>query len=230
MVAAALAAPSRWPATRQGGFTYIFLLFLVALSGILLAAAGQTWWMESKREKELDLLFAGSEMRRAIESYYRASPSPQHAGDAPGTPVAAGQYPHRLDELLEDHRQTPPLRHLRRIYVDPMTAETGWGLVRRGEEILGVHSLSLAKPLRTSGFAAGDEGFRDAQTYEDWKFIADPDRKSSSPSAPASPNPAAAEGDGAAAAPPGSVLRPGANSPLTPMERSVLPRTLRNSP
>ncbi|RTL51413.1 MAG: type II secretion system protein, partial [Rhodocyclaceae bacterium] len=56
---------------RNRGFTYVMLLFAVALSGVLLAAAGQLWHTNVQREKEADLLFAGRQIRQAIESYYQ---------------------------------------------------------------------------------------------------------------------------------------------------------------
>jgi hypothetical protein len=40
-------------------------------------------------------------------------------------------------------------RYLRRIYRDPMTSKTEWGLVQSVDgRIMGVHSLSKDKPLK----------------------------------------------------------------------------------
>lgn len=36
----------------ERGFTYIWILFAVALAGIVLAAAGQLWQTEARRDKE----------------------------------------------------------------------------------------------------------------------------------------------------------------------------------
>lgn len=40
------------PRRRQGGVSYLGLLFAVALAGIGLAGTGALWSLESRREKE----------------------------------------------------------------------------------------------------------------------------------------------------------------------------------
>lgn len=138
-----------------GGYTYLLLLFAVAVSGILLAVTGQFWHTNLQREKEADLLFAGRQIRAAIESYYRG---PSQEGASP-----IHEYPRQLEQLLEDRRTAlglaPAMRHLRRLYVEPFTASQKWGLIRQGEGIVGVYSLSEEKPLKTNGFVSGEEDF-----------------------------------------------------------------------
>ncbi|AXS80138.1 type II secretion system protein [Dechloromonas sp. HYN0024] len=155
---------------RQGGFSYLFTLFMVALGGIMLVASTQTAWMESKRDKEAELLFAGNEIRNAIEAYAKATPPLQANPGATGTVGGGGQYPIQLEDLLADHRHTPPLRHLRRIYIDPMTGSKEWELIQEGGRIIGVYSRSLEKPLKTAKFGKGYESFAKANSYADWKF------------------------------------------------------------
>ncbi len=144
---------------REGGFTYIGLLIILAIMGIGLAATGSLWSTAAQRDREAELLFIGDEFRRAITSYYEGSP---------GSP----RYPVKLEDLIEDNRFPTPRRHLRRIYIDPMTGKADWGLVRGpGEVVLGVHSRSTASPFKQANFPQRYENFSGAQSYVDWKFI-----------------------------------------------------------
>ncbi len=95
---------------HQRGFTYLVLLFMVAIMGAVLAATAMVWHTLAQRDKEQELLYAGDAFRRAIGLYYER------------TPGAAKQYPKKLDDLLEDKRQVSLARYLRKIYVDPLTA------------------------------------------------------------------------------------------------------------
>ena len=70
------------------------------------------------------------------------------------SPVSGLQrYPATLEDLLRDGRVPGIKRHLRKIFVDPMTGKTEWGLIKEGGRIIGVHSLSANKPLKQGGFA-----------------------------------------------------------------------------
>jgi type II secretory pathway pseudopilin PulG len=144
---------------RQRGFTYIALLLIVAVSGALLAAAGGFASHERQREKETDLIFAGDQYRDAIRSYYERSPG------------GAKTYPQKLEDLLQDARVPATLRHLRRLYLDPVTGSPGWGLVEAPQGgIMGVYSLSEDAPVKTGGFSKADETFADSPKYSGWKF------------------------------------------------------------
>jgi type II secretory pathway pseudopilin PulG len=145
---------------RAAGFTYIAVLALVAVLGVTLAAAGQAWHTVQQREKERELLFIGQEFRMALDRYARQ------------TPRNGGRAPLRLEDLLQDPRAPGVKRYLRRIYVDPMTGSTDWGLVRGADgAIYGVHSLSSQQPLKTAGFAPVDRRFEGAARYSDWIFM-----------------------------------------------------------
>jgi type II secretory pathway pseudopilin PulG len=145
------------------GFTYIGLLILVALMGIVLAATGLVWHTEMLREKERELLFAGEQFRRAIEAYYDRSPGGK-------------KWPHSLEDLLQDRRFPTTQRYLRRLYVDPMTGGADWGLMKGPEgEIVGVYSRSDETPVRQANFGPRYENFSGAQHYSDWKFLFVPD-------------------------------------------------------
>lgn len=143
----------------QRGFTYLGLLFAIAFIGLLTATAGQVWISAAQSEREEDLLFVGREFARAIAAYHAATP-----GDAK-------HYPLQLEDLLEDRRGPVMLRHLRKIYVDPMTGRADWGLIKGGAAIVGVHSLSDGKPRRRANFGEGENGFAGAATYRDWRFV-----------------------------------------------------------
>lgn len=145
---------------RESGFTYIGLLVLVGIMGMVLAAAGEIWHTAQKREKERELLFVGNQFRVALNQFYRH------------TPGQARRYPLRLEELLEDPRYPGMHRYLRKIYLDPMTRSTEWGLIRGPNgEIYGVHSLSEDAPLKKGNFRLVDKNFEGKTKYSEWVFI-----------------------------------------------------------
>jgi type II secretory pathway pseudopilin PulG len=145
-------------AGRHRGFTYLGLLLAVALMAAGLAAIGEVASTAAKREKEAELLFAGDQIANAIAQYAAISPGAQ-------------QYPPSLEDLLADKRYPNVRRHLRRVYPDPMTGRADWGLVRgTGGGIVGIHSQSMARPLKTANFPKGYESFVGATTYAAWRF------------------------------------------------------------
>jgi type II secretory pathway pseudopilin PulG len=149
---------------RQSGFTYMALLFFVATMGVLLAMVGATWSTAQQRLKERELLFVGHQFRTAITSFYEK------------TPGAIKRYPPTLEAMLRDDRQAATVRHLRRVYLDPMTLQADWGLVRAPDGgIKGVYSKSQEAPIKTKGFSFQDLGFEAAKTYADWRFQYDPE-------------------------------------------------------
>ncbi len=102
----------------------------------------------------------GGQFRKAIARYYEDTPGP------------VKRYPQSLDELLLDHRFEPAKRHLRRIYADPITNSGRWGAVVAPEGgVMGVHSLSTARPMRQSGFAQAEIGFTGKTQYSEWVFL-----------------------------------------------------------
>jgi type II secretory pathway pseudopilin PulG len=142
----------------EGGFTFLGLLFAVAIASLALAGTGLLWHFEARREKEKELLFIGESYRRAITSYYNASPGSNK------------EYPKRLEDLLLDTRFPMPVRHLRRLYRDPMTGENDWKLILVQERITGVASRSGGQPIKVAGFASEQAGFEQARSYGDWRF------------------------------------------------------------
>lgn len=143
---------------RQRGFTYLGLLFAIAFIGLLLATVGESWRTSLQREREAELLFAGRQIANAIAAYHAATPGDQK------------QWPKRLADLLEDRRGPILHRHLRRVYPDPFTGTSEWGLIKSGEFIVGVHSLGTGRPFKQAGFPPGEESFAGAASYLDWQF------------------------------------------------------------
>jgi type II secretory pathway pseudopilin PulG len=142
---------------KARGFTYLTVLFIVAILTTGLALVGEVWHTSATREKEADLLFAGNQYRKAIARYYLSGPQ--------------RQYPRSLDDLLKDPRRPGAERYLRKLYPDPVTGKE-WILVKAPDGgILGVHSVSDQKPFKEARFKARDAAFQGAQKYSDWKFV-----------------------------------------------------------
>lgn len=135
------------------------LLIGLVLSGIALMGAVDVWTLQRQREREQQLLYAGDQYRQAIRRYYYAAPV--------GTPRT---LPVSLELLLEDDRYPIPVRHLRRLYPDPITGQEEWGLLRAGDRIAGVYSLSEAMPVKQAGFSIADESFTGRSRYKEWVF------------------------------------------------------------
>ena len=155
---------------RQSGFTYLAVLFLVAILGAVLAATATVWHTLAQRDKEQELLYVGHEFRLAIGLYYER------------TPGVAKLFPKKLEDLLEDKRQTGLARYLRKRYIDPMTATKNWGLVLGTDgSVMGVYSLSDAMPIKTGNFDLADKDFEGKSSYQDWKFIYAPQASKAAP-------------------------------------------------
>ena len=139
--------------------TFLALLFAIAIGGIALSGAAVVWQMEVRREKEKELLFVGEEYRQAIARYTRASPGGRQ------------DYPEKLEDLLLDKRFPMPVRHLRRIYRDPLGPDGEWTLIRQQGRIIGVASKSQEKPIKIAGFGATQSDFEGAKSYAEWRFV-----------------------------------------------------------
>lgn len=145
---------------RTKGFTYLGVLFLISLLAMTAAAAGAVWSVAKQRDDERELVFIGRQFQAAIEHYRAASTDP------------AQPYPRQLEELLRDDRRLAPVHHLRRLYVDPMTGQANWGLIRLPDGgIVGVHSLSDRRPYPRERVVAGFSP-PPSQSYRDWAFVA----------------------------------------------------------
>jgi len=165
---------------RERGVVLLALLVALTLLGIGLMNVVDVWTLSRQREREQELLFVGDQYRQAIRRYYSAAPGGGQRG-----------YPTSLEVLLEDDRFPIPVRHLRRAYPDPITGKADWGLLKVGDRILGVYSLSEAAPLKQAGFKPVYEAFKDATSYKDWVFAYVPRRGVAVPATPASGAPPA---------------------------------------
>ncbi|CDG81981.1 type II secretion system protein [Janthinobacterium agaricidamnosum] len=147
-------------AGAQAGFTYVAMLFALAIFGVLLAALGESWSAVSQREKEEELIQVGSAYARAIGSYYARSPG------------AVKHYPAKLEELIEDRRFVGVERHLRSLYADPLNQAQPWGLVPAQDGgIAGVYSLSDKEPLRKQPLLLPGMAVLAGARYSEWKFV-----------------------------------------------------------
>lgn len=156
---------------HQEGFSYIGLLIMIMIFGAISAAALSAGSVMQRRAAEEELLFIGEQFQSAFKTYYDASPN----GIRP--------YPTQLSDLLLDPRFPVTRRHLRKIYADPLTGTTDWGIVDApGGGILGVYSRSAEKPIHISGFSDNFARFEGATKYSEWVFLAD------QPQAPISTN------------------------------------------
>lgn len=152
-----LCSPLR--ACRQRGFSYLWVLFLVAFLGVGLTVAVEIEATATQRDKEKELIAIGRQFRTAIGRYWEIQlPDNRH------------EYPATLGDLLEDKRLPGVKRHLRKLFVDPMTGQAEWGIVRVGGRIVAVHSLSEKAPIKQDGFEAEDMDLRGKQKYSEWVF------------------------------------------------------------
>ena len=180
--------------SREGGFSLLGLLFVVAGLGVGMAALGTLWHTAAQREKERELLFVGDQYARAIESFW-TMPLPV------GTPR---RLPKNIAELLTDPRFPNTVRHLRRAWPDPMTGGE-WVLLRGGDGgITGVASASEDTPFKQANFPLRYAGFEFAQHYRGWEFSFDAEKAAA----------AAATAAAAAQPAPGAIVsQPGAAAP-----------------
>ena len=157
---------------HQAGFTYVGLLIAVVFVGLGAVGWARLLASADRADREAELLFVGRQFRQAIQSYVKAGP---------------GQYPSTLEDLVRDPRTPAIRRHLRRVFVDPITNKAEWGLVAAPEGgIMGVYSLSPRTPMKRANVdpdvtlpaaiqgASSPEAVTQPATeysYQDWKFI-----------------------------------------------------------
>lgn len=115
------------------GFTYLWLLLVVALSAVSLVAWGQWWYSTGQRERERELIFRGEQIAQALASYRSARG------------VGPPRWPRTLDELVQDKRGSVDRHHLRQPYADPLATDGQWSLITDEQGgIVGVRSTSRA--------------------------------------------------------------------------------------
>lgn len=160
----AVAIKNLWPVKHEGGFTYITLVFAIIVIGLALGSTGKLWSTVMERDKEEELIFRASQIRTAIERYYKM-------------PGIKG-YPQTLNDLLKDTRQPVLTRHLRRVYEDPMTGKADWALIKvHGGGIIGIKSRSGAEPYKKQNFPVELKNLEGKTKYSEWEFVYNPAKK-----------------------------------------------------
>ncbi len=154
--------PAARPAARAPrGFTYLALLFGLAIGGAALAGLGTQWQQAAQREREAELLFRGLQLRDALQRFHDQTPDGQLA------------LPQTLEQLLTDTRRTAPRHHLRQLYADPFTGQADWVLLRAPDgAIVGLRSQSTrALLMQTLPPGVRPEPGRSAPwRASDWRF------------------------------------------------------------
>lgn len=145
--------------SQSCGFILIGLLLLIMLSGIALAQAGVKWRDAQQRELEQELIRVGEAYRLAIGRYYNETPS------------LVKEYPPNLYVLLSDNRFPIPRKHIRRLYIDPVTQREGWGIIEAPSGgVMGIYSLSDKPPFKTAGFRQHLRHLNNKKYYGEWYF------------------------------------------------------------
>ncbi len=149
------------PVGSNRGFTYVVVLMMVLIIGIMLGAAGQVWTTVMKRDREAELLFRGGQIRDAIEqwntSFKRGGPPPHPIAD--------------LKDLLQNPYSLQKTRYLRRLYQDPITGDDWKIITDPVKGIIGVASSSKETPLKQGGFPEPFTAFEGKTKYSDWEFV-----------------------------------------------------------
>ncbi len=143
-----------------GGFTYVSVIILVAIIGLVTATSLRLGATMQRAAAERELLYIGEQFSEALKSY------------AAATPAGQPQQPPTMKELLKDPRFPGVRRHLRKIFVDPITGSTEWGIIYMGDKVgvLGIHSLSTAQPIKVSNFPARFQAFEGKHKLSEWVF------------------------------------------------------------
>ena len=146
-------------AGKQQGMIYLALLLAIALIGGLSAIGLKVAQTVQLRNAEAELLGIGIEFRNALQSYAEATPN--------GLPTT----PDSLAELLRDPRSPGIKRHLRRLYVDPLTGKSEWGIIRGPDRrIAGIHSLSGSRTIKREHFPPELAALSGCEYHADWIF------------------------------------------------------------
>ena len=147
--------------SRSRGFTYLGLIILLAIMALVAAAGLKMGTLLQRAAAEEELLEIGAQFSEALRSY------------AAATPQGKPPQPPSLQDLLKDPRFPNPRRHLRKIFVDPITGKAEWGVIWLGDKVgvLGVHSLSDAKPLKVANFDIRFLNLENREKISDWRFL-----------------------------------------------------------
>lgn len=144
---------------KQRGMLLLGILVFLSIATLTIGNASQSWMDSRQRETEDELIFIGQQYIKAIESYYLR------------TPGVIKQFPSRLEDLVQDPRFPQPVRHIRKLWHDPLAPNQDWGLIKRGTAIVGIYSQAEGHPFRTANFDPSlPVTFGLAETYQNWEF------------------------------------------------------------
>ena len=152
----------------ERGYTFIELVIVAAIVLILASAVMPLARVTIQRQKEAELRRCLREFRTAIDKYKDAV----DAGLIGGTDVRAGSegYPPDLETLVEgvsvvNDQSGRKLKFLRRIPVDPMTGEAGWGMRSYQDD---ADSRSWGGQNVFDVYTKADGTALDGTKYRDW--------------------------------------------------------------
>jgi len=186
------------PLRSSAGFTYVTAIVMVVLMGIILSKGAQVWSMKMQREREVELIFRGTQVRDALRRWYKlpvpvSGYVPQTATPATGQTTSTGidaaaagivqsggiatlklPSPQDLKTLLSGTATAAKAHYLRPSnLIDPITGKE-WAVVKdASQRIVGVSSTSEAVPLKQANFPfdLDPADFEGKKKYSEWQFI-----------------------------------------------------------
>lgn len=149
--------------SQQVGIGYLTVLFIISVLGLVMATTYQQQSKVAQRDREDALLFVGQQYVQALTSYYQQSPE------------GSNELPETLEALVLDKRFIPTTRHIRKIYIDPITGEALGLILNEQQKIKGVYSVSNQTILQVDKFKnlqiEPNSQEVNMQRYSDVKFI-----------------------------------------------------------
>ncbi len=152
---------SRKLLSSEKGVTFLVVLFILMIMGIMLGMMGESWSMIMQRDREEELLFRGKQIKTAIERFNN-----NDAKYGKGIGGVKG-----LDSLMKDYRALETVRYLRKEWKDPISGKE-WQFIKdpiRG--IIGVASPSDQEPLKKKNFPEEFKEFDGKSKYKEWQFV-----------------------------------------------------------
>jgi general secretion pathway protein G len=152
----------------QHGYTFVELLIVTMVLLVLASAVMPLAQVTSQRQREAELRRALREMRTAIDAFKNAVDQ----GRIPTTELEPGNegYPPDLETLVEgisaaNDATGRKLRFLRRVPIDPITADTDWGLRSYQDSPA---STSWGRQNVFDVYTKGRGTALDGTKYQDW--------------------------------------------------------------
>ena len=134
--------------TNHNGVTYLFMMIFVVGMSISLLGITQQWSVIMKRDREAELIFRGTRIKDAIDSYVA-----DHRSNS-----TRPKWPRALVDLTKK----TPKRYLQAVYSDPITGKD-FDVIKVGQEVHGVRSTSTDEPYDRVHF-------KNAKTYQAIRF------------------------------------------------------------